>query len=343
MQHAILMAPSSNRVYTRSAVDLTRAELAVFAATVLEAEVTDIEPVAIGNVTHVGFNADRLGERDLRLLSNLSSAYTIYERAGEYLRPLPMSPRRKYPDDLVTIQRYAGKTNESFTKLLVNLAVLAGPRPEALLDGKVSLLDPLCGRGTTLNHALMYGFDTTGIDVDRADFDAYTAFLKTWLRTHRYKHKAEVHPLRREKTTLGRRFTVEVGIDKEAYRAGDVDRLTVVQGDTRVARSFLARGSFDVLATDAPYGVQHGSRSGADRLSRHPYELLEEALPVWHELLRPGGSLCLSWNVLVQPREGMVEMLGRHGFSVITSAPPEAFAHRVDQAIVRDVVVATRA
>jgi tRNA G10 N-methylase Trm11 len=114
----------------------------------------------------------------------------------------------------------------------------------------------------------------------------------------------------------------------------------VVQGDTRAARGFLAKASFDVLATDAPYGVQHGSRT--EGLSRRPDELLDEALPVWHELLRPAGSLALSWNRLSQPREELEAMLARHGFAVLAPGGPDAFAHRVDQAILRDVVVARK-
>lgn len=338
-EYAILVAPSSNRVYSGSAVDLTCAELAWFAATVLDARVGDIAPVEIGRVAHVGFSGEELTERDVARLSNLSSAFTLYERRGEDLRPLPVTPRRRYPDDLVTIQRYPGKTNENFTKLLVNLAVLAGPRPDALREGKVALFDPLCGRGTTLNHALLYGFDATGVDLDRGDVDAYTAFLTTWLRDHRYKHRAAGHALRREKETLGRRFDVSVGVDKAAWKSREVDRLTVVQADTLRTRAIFARASFDVIATDAPYGVQHGSRANA-ALSRRPDELLEEALPVWREVLRPAGSLALSWNTHSLEREPMTALLERHGFAPVDQGV--SFAHRVDRSILRDVVVARR-
>ena len=41
------------------------------------------------------------------------------------------------------------------------------------------MLDPLCGRGTTLNQALTYGYDAAGIDLDGKDFEAYSAFLQT--------------------------------------------------------------------------------------------------------------------------------------------------------------------
>ena len=65
--------------------------------------------------------------------------------------------------DLPGILKYKGKTNETFTQLLVNLAWLAGGMPE-----KVHILDPMCGRGTTLFIALNRGWDATGSDVDRA-------------------------------------------------------------------------------------------------------------------------------------------------------------------------------
>ena len=51
-----------------------------------------------------------------------------------------------------------------------------------MLDRRLVVLDPLCGRGTTLNQALMYGYDAIGIDTDGKDFDIYSAFIRTWLQ-----------------------------------------------------------------------------------------------------------------------------------------------------------------
>ena len=67
----------------------------------------------------------------------------------------------------------------------MNVTVLAAGRR---LDGPLTVLDPLCGRGTTINQALMYGYDGIGIELDGKDVDAYAAFLKTWLRRKRIKH-----------------------------------------------------------------------------------------------------------------------------------------------------------
>src|SRR5690349_22192213 len=43
----------------------------------------------------------------------------------------------------------------------------------------------LCGRGTTLNQVLMYGWHASGVERDAQDFDAYAAFLPRWLKEDR--------------------------------------------------------------------------------------------------------------------------------------------------------------
>ena len=68
------------------------------------------------------------------------------------------------------------------------------------------MLDPLCGRGTTLNQALMYGYDGLGVETDGKDVDAYAAFLRTWLKRKRLKHTAEMVPVRRDRRLVARRF-----------------------------------------------------------------------------------------------------------------------------------------
>ena len=60
------------------------------------------------------------------------------------------------------------------------------------------MVDPLCGRGTTLNQAVMYGFDAAGIDSDGRDVDAYVSFFTTWLKNKRAKHHVERQRLRRD-------------------------------------------------------------------------------------------------------------------------------------------------
>jgi tRNA G10 N-methylase Trm11 len=209
----------------------------------------------------------------------------------------------------------------------------------------------MCGRGTTLNHAMMYGYDVSGLDLDAKDFDEYTRFIKTWLKNKRIKHQADTAPIRRNHVHLGRRLDIELGVTKESYKAGEALRVGYVNADTVRSTEFFRAGSFDLIVTDAPYGVQHGSRSGAGApnrqqragdLSRDPRRLLTEALPGWATLLRPGGAIGISWNDLVLDRADLTELVADAGLDVLDSDAYLGFGHRVDQAINRDVLVATK-
>src|SRR5436190_16093817 len=198
-EYALLISPSVNRVYADASVRLTCAELAVFGDAGLGGRITGIAEARIGGVPYVTFQADGLTARDIAFLSNLSSLYALFERAGDLLRPLAVTPLDRFDSDLLTIQKYVGKTNEQFTRLLLNVTILATADPAAMLDRRLRVLDPMCGRGTTLNQALMYGYHAAGIDVDSKDFDAYATFIRTWLKNKRLKHTAELAPIRRDR------------------------------------------------------------------------------------------------------------------------------------------------
>ncbi|MEV1174423.1 SAM-dependent methyltransferase [Nonomuraea sp. NPDC049784] len=335
-RYALLILPAFNRVYGESSIRLTRGELAVFDARGLGGKVVDTEETTIGGVPYVTFETSPdLSESDISLLSNLSSVYAIFGMEGELLRPLAMKPLDRLSSDLITIQKYAGKTNEHFTKLLLNVTVLAGDKG---LGERLAVFDPMCGRGTTLNQALMYGYDAYGLDVDGKDFEAYSGFIKTWLRNKRLKHTAETVPVRRERALVGRRLNVTFGLSKEALKAGDVQHLAMVNADTLKSREFFKPRSFDVLVADAPYGVQHGSKGGSG-LSRSPLELLRQAVPVWAGLLRPGGAMGISWNTYGGKSSELAKILAGAGLDVMDY--PD-FEHWVDQAIVRDIIVARK-
>ena len=99
--------------------------------------------------------------------------------------------------------------------------------------------------------------------------------------------------------------------------------------------------SVDAVVTDAPYGVQHGSRSGG-RLARSPVDLLREAVPVWADVLRPGGAIGIAWNTHVAGRDDALAVLADAGLEPLDDGPYRGFVHRVDQAIQRDVLVARK-
>jgi hypothetical protein len=184
----------------------------------------------------------------------------------------------------------------------------------------------------------MYGFDAAGIDRDQQDVEAYSAFLSTWLKRKRLKHRIEFVPIRRNRQVVARRLHATLAPTREDARAGVTQEVEVINADTVRAREFFRAGSFDVLVADAPYGVQHGSRTAAG-LTRDPVELLAAAAPVWASLLRPGGTVGIAWNVHVARREDAAEALAGGGLEPV---PAEGFRHRVDQSIVRDILVARR-
>lgn len=336
--YGILLYPSANRVYADASGALLRAELEVFGEA-LGTPPREIGERRIGGVGYVTFStADALSEKDIGLLSNLSSLYALFELGDGSLRPLEVAPIDKFDSDLLTIQKYPGKTNELFTKLLLNVTLLSTSDPTAFLSRPLHVLDPLCGRGTTLNQAMMYGLDATGFELDKRDFEAYEQFVKTWLRGKRIKHTAESGQLRRNKVKLGQRLEIGYGVTREQYRAGEIRRITYYNCDTATASALVKSASVDAIVTDAPYGVQHGSHR-TEELARSPRELLAAALPDWVRTLRPGGALGISWNTHVTKREELAEILTGAGLRV--RELPE-FTHRVDQAIRRDLMVARK-
>jgi RMKL-like, methyltransferase domain len=340
--YALLVLPSSNRVYTEASTALTRAELAVFDQSVLGGRLSDVDNASIGGVPYVTFRGDALSDRDTAFLGNLSSAYALYEVVGDLLRPVALRPLDQFDDDLVTILKYKGKTNERFTKLLLNVTLLSSAFADQMPERRFSVIDPLCGRGTTLNQALMYGFDAAGIDRDQQDFEAYATFIQTWLKRKRVKHQAVFGPVRREKRVVAKRLKITLAGTREAYRSGETQCLDVVNTDTTRCLEFFRPETQDLVVADAPYGIQHGSRTTERGLTRTPLALISEAAPIWAKLLRPGGAFGMSWNTYVAHREDLATILTDAGLDVLDEGPYLEFKHRVDQAITRDIIVARK-
>lgn len=340
--HALLLRASANRVYGDAAFALTSAELAVLDRTQLGSVVTASRREAISGVDYLLVDtAEPLTSTQLAVVANLSSLHALFLLEGDLFRPCPLAPLARMDDDVVTIQRYSGKTNEAFTHLLVNVALAeSGDSFARLLGGdRVHLLDPACGRGTSLNRAVVYGMDATGIELDQRDVEAYTTFILTWLKDKRLKHELQQAKLRKGRDTPAHRITITYGRgkDRAAHRVVDI-----IHDDTLGARAHLKARTMDVLVCDLPYGVQHGAQAERGRLDRGPSGLLRRALPVWFDLLAPGAAMALAWNRHTLTRQQLVALVGSSGFELRTPPDDESFVHRVDRAILRDVLVAAR-
>lgn len=333
MRYALLVSPSTNRVYAQSSGALAVAELQVISAQVLGGALTEIEPQTLGSVGYVTFRADALDELAHGWLSNLAATFALFglDDAGK-LSPFDLQRWDQLDSDLVSIQKYSGKTNEAFTKLLLNVTLAASAF--ASERRALSVLDPLCGRGTTLNQALMYGFHATGVELDKKDFEAYALFIQRWVKDKRLKHHAVMGHVKGHS-----KLDLELGSTKERFKAGDTLRLSYVSADTHAIAEVFQPRSFDLIVTDAPYGVQHGAQAG-DTTSRKPFDLLASAVPIWRATLRPGGAIGIAWNNLVLRREKLAQLLTDHGLVVCTTPAHETFEHRVDTSIQRDLIVA---
>ena len=121
-----------------------------------------------------------LGAEDLALLGNLSSGFALYELLdGDLLRPLATPgarPVRRRPHHDPEVLRQDQRALHPAAAQRDRAGQRRG-RPHATRT--FTVLDPVAGRGTTLNQALMYGWNGLGIEVDSKDVDAYAAFLKT--------------------------------------------------------------------------------------------------------------------------------------------------------------------
>lgn len=344
--YALLLRPALNRLYSKGAAALNTAELSVLNEQSLGGVLHSVSPTTIGGVDYVRFeSAAELTEQAVGILSNLSAAFALFQIVDDtLLTPITLTPVAHLDDDLLTILRYKGKTNEQFTKLLFNVTLAASASATDWPGKRLRVLDPVCGRGTSLNQGLVYGFDVDGIEIDRTAYDAYHAFLVTWLKDKRFKHQVHTMPLRREGKVVGRRLEVVFARDKDEYKADDVQRVRLVNDDTLETADHYRKPVFDIVVADLPYGVQHANRAKPDSRSRsrRPDELLDASLQGWIGAMKPGAALGLSWNTKVLKRDELVDLLRRHDLDVRETNDDVTFEHRVDQAITRDVVVAVK-
>lgn len=332
-RYLILVTPAANRVFAGQAAGLTATELRICTR---QSAVQEVQTVRVAGVDYIGFSTETGYDRIAPVLSRLSAAYAIFEQVDDQLlRPVELIDTDRFSDDLVTIPRYQGKTNEQFTRMLINVTAAAIDRPD---DGRPrTLLDPLCGRGTTLSVGLTLSYEVAGVEADTSAVEAYAAFLKGYFRRKRIKHKADLTPVRREGRSLGKRLEVTVTPPTDGSALG----LTVYTGDTRQSAALLGKRRFDLVVADAPYGVVHGSSSGRSR-DRSPADLLAEAIPVWAGQLKTGGALGISWNTYGLSREDLTAIVQEAGLEPITDDPYLQLGHRVDASIHRDVFVARR-
>lgn len=263
----------------------------------------------------------------LPFLLRHSCLYFASEITQGVLRPLDFCAHSFVPPSMPHIEKYKGKTNATFTRLLINLALCACSAQEP----PGTLLDPICGRGTALFSALTLGMNGIGVEQDAASLREAVRFTESFLS---YEHIP--HSVRRASRTLQKgRSAPETSFTVGAK--GDTRSLTFLKADTRDTADALSKQKVPLLVADLPYGVQHapGKNGAMDSLPG----MLKDALPVWRRTLQKGGGAAISFNTYTLPRANLEKMMTDAGFTVL-SAPFAGFEHWVEQAVSRDILVA---
>ena len=342
-RYCILANPGHNRVYFDAAVKMAQAELAL-ALPRLSVPAASISQEIRGGVPYICFSAEQpLSPADIRLLSALSFTYALFlavdAQEDDLFRPVPLPPWQYIGEEVSGMLKYTGKTNPLFTRLLLNVGLLSMDAPAE----PVRALDPVAGKGTTLFEAAALGLDAYGIEIgEKAAGEAYH-HMKRYLETEKYKHAAKTARVGLPGETAVR-YCIDITRTKEEAKLGGGRHWEMAACDTVFADKLYKKNFFHLLVGDLPYGVQHAAVTNERQSARtrSPEPLLCACLGAWMQVLKPGGVIALSWNTLVCPRERLSARLSDAGLSVLDGTAYNGFAHRVDQSIRRDIIVAKK-
>lgn len=343
MNYLILQYPGHNWVYYQSADKLALAELEITGIS-MEAKLSKIEILTLANIRYISFSTEtQLSSRDLAILSRLSFVFALFSYVDQSLMPIEL-PITYYLDPKIsTLLKYKGKTNELFTRMMLNIAVHTSAFN---FDEHLELLDPVAGKGTTLFEATTFGYDAYGIEVEGMALQEGQTFFKKFMEQERFKHARSARVIYKNEDNRPANTTefVYARTKEEFKNEGTQKKLGMVHGASKEAHKYFKKERFHVIVGDLPYGIKHGNKGGKvyGSATRNPEELIIESLPEWKKVLRKGGSMVLAWNSFLISREKLGEIFERSGLQVQNESPFDQFEHRVDNAIKRDIIVAKK-
>lgn len=335
MKYCMLLWPHANVRYQNETLKLAQSELRLMLDVFAPEAV--IAPYAALNLP--ALQVELPGEMDaalMRAVQGHSLLYALMEvREGGYLLPVCGREEAYVGADLPGILKYKGKTNELFLQLLVNAALYSGGFAHRGGD-RLELLDPMCGRGTTLFVGANRGWNTTGTDLDQVDLSEAEKFLKRYFEYHRmkYEFKREARTVPNMKSVPVSRFGFADA--PEHFKAGEICTLRLARADAACSREVFGREKFHMIVCDLPYGVQHAALGGS------PEQLLRRALPGWCAALKKGGTVALSFNAQTLKLEKVLECMEAAGLEPKRGGAYAGFSHWVEQAVTRDIAVARR-
>ncbi len=333
MTYALLLWPQSNQRYEEGLIEPVVAELqTILSATGVAAQT---EVAEISGAKAVLLETDALTDRQINEITTHSHTYLFgIWRDGKLFEPLAGAADAYVGKDLAAIQKYKGKTNERFTSSLINMALYSCRFHDS--DTRISLLDPMCGRGTTLFQAANRGFDATGLDVDKAAISELNKYFEKYLQYKKFKHKLARKSLtiKDEKPISVSQFTYTRDKDSAA------GTLEVGCCEARLTKKAFGSEKFHIICCDLPYGVQHApsGKGGADSFER----MLRQTLPPLAESLKKGGAMALSYNTHTLGTDKVRLIASESGLTPLTGGAYERMEHWVEQAVNRDITVCVR-
>ena len=347
-KYAILQNPGHNRVYFNSSLKLSVNELS-FASDKLSEPLNEIQEEIFGGVEYITFKTqEKLNNSDLILLSSLSFTYAIFEiithENKQMLLPAQKNGSYYFSDDLNTILKYSGKTNEIFTRMMINLAVFASSFDYA---DTLSLLDPVCGKGTTMFEGLICGYNSFGVELSEKLVDESYHYLKKYLETGKYKHEMKKESIGGKNINntsfKSRRYLFDIAKNKDDKKNNKSLVFEIIEGDTQNIEKFYKKNTFNIIVGDLPYGIQHANTAKGNTM-RNPLDLLENSLPVWVNTLKFGGVIVLAWNTFILKRADIERIFRENNLEMPYENREDKFnfEHRVDQAINRDIIIGVK-
>ncbi|MBR0513866.1 MAG: hypothetical protein IJK06_06395 [Clostridia bacterium] len=298
----------------------------------------DVQCEEAGGAVFLSFESRPLSGDEISYLFRHSSISFMAEKAGDsLLRPLNPLSSAYLPEDLPEVLKYKGKTSVSFTFMMLNIALSLTPFVHS--DVPLTVLDPLCGKGTTCFCALQRGFNAIGLDQDHKAVREAGDYFTRYLKFHQLKHSVEQRSETFEKNSVPLTcFTF--ANTREHYLQHDTRSLVLACGDTASSPAIVRRKPAHLIIADLPYGIQHAPQFG--RKPESFTGLLSRALPVWQKALAPGGALALSFNTLTLPVDTASTLIRNSGLQLCEGELFSHFRHEVEQAVVRDVLFAVK-
>ncbi len=308
---ALQISPEAKAAYFANYLKVAQRELMqVFGE--ISVTYSNVGPLEFFELEDNGLNLNKLLQ-----LSFAQGLYAIEDKL--LLRPLELRADYHLHEDFVFGSKFKGKTNERLTQMLINVGLAAIGAETGV---GLKLLDPMCGRATTLLWAMRYGINARGIEQDAIAIMDIHRNLKKWTKLHRQKHKlSEGFVGAPNKKSLGK--FLDFSAEESTMR--------VVVGDARNADQIFKKEKFDLLVSDLPYGVQHFTTEK----TYNPLMIIGQCVASWQKCLQKNGAIVLAYNGNNPKRDALIEVFEQGGFE----AQPFSAEHRLSESIVRDVVI----